>query len=35
LTRVGAVVKGNPGEVTFVEGGERVDLAAGYDHFSA
>jgi hypothetical protein len=35
LTRLGSVVEGEAGEVTFTEGGERVDLAAGYDHFSA
>lgn len=35
LTRVGTVVEGTDGEVTFVEDGARVDLAQGYDHFSA
>ena len=34
LTRIGAVVEGLEGEVTFKEGESRVDLAAGYDHFS-
>ena len=35
LTRIGTVVEGPPAEVTFIEGDDRVDLAAGYDHFSA
>jgi thiamine-monophosphate kinase len=35
LTRIGIVVDGPPSDVTFIEGDERVDLAAGYDHFSA
>lgn len=35
LTRVGTVVEGNAGEVAFLEGADRVDLAQGYDHFSA
>lgn len=35
LTRIGSVVEGEGGEVGFTENGERVDLAAGYDHFSA
>ena len=35
LTRIGTVVKGTAAEVIFLEGAERVDLAAGYDHFSA
>lgn len=35
LTRIGTVVDGRAPDVTFVEGDERVDLAAGYDHFSA
>jgi len=35
LTRIGTVVEGPAAEVIFLEGGERVDLAAGYDHFSA
>ncbi len=35
LTRVGTVIEGMAGDVTFTEDGERVDLAAGYDHFSA
>jgi thiamine-monophosphate kinase len=35
LTRVGEVVEGPGAQVTFTEGGDRVDLAAGYDHFSA
>ena len=35
LTRIGTVVDGSASDVTFVEGTERVDLAAGYDHFSA
>jgi thiamine-monophosphate kinase len=35
LTRVGSVVEGVAGTVNFTEKGERVDLAAGYDHFSA
>lgn len=37
LTAVGTVVESAGGEpdVTFIEGEERVDLAAGYDHFSA
>jgi thiamine-monophosphate kinase len=35
LTRIGTVVEGTEAEVTFVEGEDRVDLAAGYDHFSA
>jgi thiamine-monophosphate kinase len=35
LTRVGTVVEGTDGEVTFLEDGARVDLAQGYDHFSA
>jgi thiamine-monophosphate kinase len=35
LTRIGTVVEGTASDVTFVEGDERVDLAAGYDHFSA
>ena len=35
LTRIGAVVDGPAAEVTFKEGRDRVDLAAGYDHFSA
>jgi thiamine-monophosphate kinase len=35
LTRIGTVVEGTEAEVTFVEGDDRVDLAAGYDHFSA
>ena len=34
-TRIGTVVKGTAAEVIFLEGAERVDLAAGYDHFSA
>jgi thiamine-monophosphate kinase len=35
LTRIGVVTGGPAGEVTFMEGQDRVDLAAGYDHFSA
>ena len=35
LTRIGKVVEGPGAEVTFTERGDRVDLAAGYDHFSA
>ena len=35
LTRIGTIVEGVPGSVTFTEDGERVDLVAGYDHFSA
>lgn len=35
LTRIGMVVEGTEADVTFIEDGERVDLAAGYDHFSA
>jgi thiamine-monophosphate kinase len=35
LTRIGEVVEGPGAQVTFTEGGDRVDLAAGYDHFSA
>lgn len=39
LTQVGIVVERAPdsaeSEVTFLEDGARVDLAAGYDHFSA
>jgi thiamine-monophosphate kinase len=35
LTRIGKVVDGPGAQVTFTEGGVRVDLAAGYDHFSA
>ncbi len=35
LTRIGSVVGGPAGDVTFLEAEERVDLAAGYDHFSA
>jgi thiamine monophosphate kinase len=35
LTRIGMVVEGPKAEVTFREGESRVDLAAGYDHFSA
>ena len=37
LTQIGIVVESADGrdDVTFVEGGQRVDLAAGYDHFSA
>lgn len=35
LTRIGSVAAGPAGEVTFTEDGLRVDLAAGYDHFSA
>jgi thiamine-monophosphate kinase len=35
LTRIGSVVEGDAGDVAFTERGERVDLAAGYDHFSA
>lgn len=35
LTRIGRVVEGPEAEVTFKEGESRVDLAAGYDHFSA
>jgi thiamine-monophosphate kinase len=35
LTRIGKVVDGHGAQVTFTEGGVRVDLAAGYDHFSA
>jgi thiamine-monophosphate kinase len=35
LTRVGTVIDGPAAEVTFMEGEDRVDLAAGYDHFSA
>lgn len=35
LTRIGTVVEGPEAEVTFKEGESRVDLAAGYDHFSA
>jgi thiamine-monophosphate kinase len=35
LTRIGSVVEGKAGDVTFTETGERVDLGAGYDHFSA
>jgi thiamine-monophosphate kinase len=34
LTPIGIVVEGS-GNVTFLEEGVRVDLAAGYDHFSA
>lgn len=34
LTRIGQVVEGPEGEVSFLEGKDRVDLAAGYDHFS-
>jgi thiamine-monophosphate kinase len=35
LTRIGSAVEGAAGDVRFTESGERVDLAAGYDHFSA
>jgi thiamine-monophosphate kinase len=35
LTRIGVVADGPAAEVTFREGQDRVDLAAGYDHFSA
>jgi thiamine-monophosphate kinase len=37
LTQIGIVVESAGAEpgVTFIEGEERVDLAAGYDHFSA
>ena len=35
LTRIGKVVEGPGAQVTFTERGTRVDLAAGYDHFSA
>jgi thiamine-monophosphate kinase len=35
LTRIGVVVDGEAGRVIFTEAGRRVDLAAGYDHFSA
>jgi thiamine-monophosphate kinase len=35
LTRIGKVIDGPAAEVTFVEDNDRVDLAAGYDHFSA
>jgi thiamine-monophosphate kinase len=35
LTRIGKVDQGPDAGVTFIEGGIRVDLAAGYDHFSA
>jgi thiamine-monophosphate kinase len=35
LTRIGAVRAGEPGAVVFRQGDRRVDLAAGYDHFSA
>jgi thiamine-monophosphate kinase len=35
LTRIGTVVDGSAGEVTFLEDGTRVDLGHGYDHFSA
>ena len=35
LTRIGVVVEGPEGDVTFKEGESRVDLASGYDHFSA
>jgi thiamine-monophosphate kinase len=35
LTRIGKVVEGEEAEVAFREGETRVDLAAGYDHFSA
>ena len=35
LTRIGKVIDGPAAEVTFIEGDDRVDLAAGYDHFSA
>lgn len=35
LTRIGSVVDGVAGQVFFTEDGKRVDLAAGYDHFSA
>lgn len=34
LTKIGMVVEGDGAEVVFMEGEERVDLAAGYDHFS-
>jgi len=34
LTRIGTVIEGPEPEVTFTEGESRVDLAAGYDHFS-
>ncbi len=35
LTRIGTVVDGPASDVIFIEGDARVDLAAGYDHFSA
>ena len=35
LTRIGKVIDGPAAEVRFMEGEDRVDLAAGYDHFSA
>lgn len=35
LTKIGTVVEGTDADVTFIEDGARVDLAAGYDHFSA
>ena len=35
LTRIGSGVEGPAAEVTFMSGEDRVDLAAGYDHFSA
>jgi thiamine monophosphate kinase len=35
LTRIGSVIEGEEGLVAFTEDGRRVDLAAGYDHFSA
>ena len=35
LTRIGKVVEGPGAQVAFTERGDRVDLAAGYDHFSA
>ena len=34
LTRIGMVAEGE-GDVTFLEADQRVDLAGGYDHFSA
>ena len=35
LTRIGMVVEGDAAAVVFMDGEERVDLLAGYDHFSA
>jgi thiamine monophosphate kinase len=38
VTQVGIVVEradDSESDVTFIEDGARVDLAAGYDHFSA